>query len=1049
MIKKNIKHTGNDCQIELELKRSSSALLQNKVISNISALDIYNKERVDCNQYRLILTINNFCSNVLFNPFTEIVKGEGSSEVYIIKDEDTRLKYLDKVNDEYSYNHGMDIFNNHLLRLNKFKINIKNKKKNDRSNDNTLSEQLKDDNGNILSGYRRTVNKRGVEISEIKEKHLYMTDDILSMEDGSAINENLIERDGWIGFINSSSMDVKNGFGNRILTSHPSCGFVDMYPDRTLYSFTPKYNSYKNRNEYNWDICLTYPYAMYTESSLFTFTCNNVNYSGIPVTQIIKKTNVSGGTSVYIRTMFKHKLKQHDTIKLFYYNTQWNELEEQLIVLNTGDNINNNQDFWFYVHNSEELNKILSDNNTKFFINRTNGDMLSDYYVRIFKKIPNYRDGKGSLTKDIVLSNEKFNNFIKDNCYDSDVNLMKNFQNEIYPLSFANTIYGDDITQFTFTDTINLEYLVDHRGRPLSEIYVTTIKSNRGHNEWYNNSNWDKTKEFYKFKENTDLIEYSHCFGKVTSGIDCGHEVKFLLDKATGLENCDVHILNNLGCYPCNKTFEDLLLNKTGEDITIHGFSGTTSRDENNLNKYTPNSNSNDTDLFWGDIVEYNAYDAEEKVLSPVLHRFNTHQREMEVESQLNEESELNKKGFFGDFAFTEITGDDYDFGGFKVESKSLSETKYSLGGKDDIKCWNKPEGYFYTPHHKITIKTFSEVKQDSHRDIIIDNASILYGLEVRNKKVETWDFNKLYQKDNYVIINGVFYKITDDFIIDKVEKLEVLYDGYDYLDEADLKIRYSNDNVFYKGKASEDEDTGDIIMNYYKCTIDNETDVPLITYTSIENSIREDNGNSIIEANTYFVINDELYRTTKTISLKVEEDTGLVKALTNKYIKLVCSLKHQCNNGSDILLYDTTNNKWLKSNVVSIINSFTLVISTEFIEKNEKLEDYIKKINSNEYKIKRRNYDIPTYAQSIKDGQMLWRDVLNNNSENEKEQYIFTNGHLYVNKNINFYLQRQDPFGKYQLFTGNIQEAFPQDMKGADVNYANQEYKDETYVTC
>ena len=113
------------------------------------------------------------------------------------------------------------------------------------------------------------------------------------------------------------------------------------------------------------------------------------------------------------------------------------------------------------------------------------------------------------------------------------------------------------------------------------------------------------------------------------------------------------------------------------------------------------------------------------------------------------------------------------------------------------------------------------------------------------------------------------------------------------------------------------------------------------------------------------------------------------------------------------------------------------------------KLEDYIKKINSNEYKIKRRNYDIPTYAQSIKDGQMLWRDVLNNNSENEKEQYIFTNGHLYVNKNINFYLQRQDPFGKYQLFTGNIQEAFPQDMKGADVNYANQEYKDETYVTC
>ena len=38
-----------------------------------------------------------------------------------------------------------------------------------------------------------------------------------------------------------------------------ACEFIDLYPDRTLFSFLPKYNKYRKRAEKNWDYCITYP----------------------------------------------------------------------------------------------------------------------------------------------------------------------------------------------------------------------------------------------------------------------------------------------------------------------------------------------------------------------------------------------------------------------------------------------------------------------------------------------------------------------------------------------------------------------------------------------------------------------------------------------------------------------------------------------------------------------------------------------------------------------------------------------------------------------
>ena len=75
----------------------------------------------------------------------------------------------------------------------------------------------------------------------------------------------------------------------------------------------------------------------------------------------------------------------------------------------------------------------------------------SKYYVRKLKKIKKLVDG-----------------------------VEKELSSERYKLAFANTIYDDDTTQITFTDDIDVGGLTDNLGRPITELFVTIVKSNRG-----------------------------------------------------------------------------------------------------------------------------------------------------------------------------------------------------------------------------------------------------------------------------------------------------------------------------------------------------------------------------------------------------------------------------------------------------------------------------------------------------------------------------------------------------------------------------------------
>lgn len=682
--------------LDVELKNTTKLIHHNDIKETIDQLDQFKKERGKCNKYRLILTINPYCTNILFNTLTEIVKDEGSVDVEVIHNMTSKAKPKNAIgtqqperfqmvrNTEYSnekngytYLPGYDIFNNHILRNLTFKlVNINNSKGND--NFNTLSDLMREANGDQV-----TEKKRFSTGNEIKHdsfpKHLYLFDDVLSVED--SINANLTEENGWYGFVNNNVIpSQKHESGkwvdmdiSRVLNDKKNCEFVDMYPDRTLYSFNPKYNKFRHRLEYNWDVVITYPYENVFDYDLLT----NGNVNALLLMSVEKVTGLSGEEVLMCRSLIKHNLERGD--RVYFYTaskgtSDFTKTEKTFRVTNIGDLNKKNSDYFFYVSDTD-LNSIVDFTQFEVRFTRVVDDIESKYYVRKFQKLPNLKARRENLTDEIVQDKETFEQYIEDNAKLAS-GMMREFDKEQYKLAFASTIYNDDATQITFTDTIDISCLVDNLGRPLSEMYATLIKTNRGHEEWI-------AETF-----NKPEVEYSHCFGKISSGVNLYVERGETgdTDKASLLGGLsEIHMLNEIGLFGAKS------LPETNDDGDIR-------KDEQ--------------DDFYGDVVEYCPAEAREIVLEAVNHRFNTLQREYE--------------GSFYDSFFPEeeITSDDYS----KIDTPATFETSYTNGSNYQTKQGSavsdnpciRPEGYYYQPHYEIKLRDLSDVQQASHVDLKI-----------------------------------------------------------------------------------------------------------------------------------------------------------------------------------------------------------------------------------------------------------------------------------------------------------------------------------------
>ena len=524
--------TNKNSTVNISLEEHSKALPAVQYSDTIDLYELFLAEREACNKYRLIVTLNPIMSNILCNAMTEIVLDDGCNAERVdgrVKaptdryDPDTndrievfgdpnpdRIKMIEnteytKSGLGYTYQCGLDIFNNHILRDVSFKsVNMLGQGQSNtrKLNFNTIRDLMRYADGSIVR-YNKRINVTTSPQLDL-EKHLYDHEDILSIDE--TINERLGEDNGWIGFTNGMNIRMKRfatagvQFGedpykeelgiNRVINSSDSCDFIDMYPDRSLFSFNPKTNPYRRRLEYNWKYCLTYPYKSTKNHDLVYG--DGVN--GLKCQYIVKRNGMNG-TPVYLfRMLLPHNLSTEDRFYLYYNGTR---IDSPLVVGGVGDLQQNDKKYVFYVNGddieeylglsegegssttmtTEELNEFNENlNNTfRFRIRKVVNDFESEYYLRIFRKLPNFRYAREEVTEENV-------NEIADGLVSSGYT---EFTNALYPLGFASTIYNDKSSQVTFLDDVDVSYLRDNLNRPLHEIFFTVVKNNQGYKQWY------------------------------------------------------------------------------------------------------------------------------------------------------------------------------------------------------------------------------------------------------------------------------------------------------------------------------------------------------------------------------------------------------------------------------------------------------------------------------------------------------------------------------------------------------------------------------------
>lgn len=902
----------------LALSTKTRVLSNENVVDNFSLYEQYNKERDECNNYRIIMNINPICSNVLFNNKTEIVINEGSSactlligdkklekDIYAINAQNTisKIGHLDAIrNTEYThkenggfvYHCGLDIFNNHMLRKKGFiHVNKYNQKTKNESGDiyNTIFDYLRDEDGNII---QENINPSYEKYNDKTKMHLYQYDSIMSMP--LAFLDNCLEKDGWWGFTNPNTIEIPNNSGdsisiNRMMANNKSCEFIDLYPDRSLFMFTPKYNKYRNRIERNWDYCLTYPFK--SDYDFINQICGGEKQS---IKANIKlRYNKNGIYVIECSSYFKHNLKSGDYINLYFYIPKYEELNTNINNVELGVAIINGEE---YLCNKESINskmelisnaydqtlykKVVSKDFTLYSIKvkvSTTGDINGDGKDRIFNI--KYEDVEGiyEYLKYFGLFYKKLSSNCECLYYARKFKKLKNlegndFLSEINKVAFGVNIYGDNVSQVIFSENISLKDMVDNNNRPLTEIYFTIVKRNKGYHEWYENKEYED-----------ENIEFSHCFGKVTSGIDF-----------SGIENepfdYNIHYLHNVKGVDNDIDYSRLsTLSALGDTILF----GTPKTIEDNV--------TIDIDEFYGDIVEYDIQNAKETIIGNIYHRFNTAQRE-------------TWNNDYRDIKQDVILFDDYDAaigsnnGVFSGTTYFINNIKNPLDSKGDT---NKnliysnvlPEGYFYNPHVKIQIQ----------ENDIQASSSIAKYINYGNVKLKTTNQCLLLKKDGSILLLN-----ESEAMLQKETGDEVVYQNGFYEVTFNSPVNYG----FYKG---------DNIAFYDKETM------------------------NIVWGEITMVSGLE-------ITVKIE------KELLSGY----------------------------------------LVSDKLFNPRNSERRFYaFWSVDS-----------VPLYAKLNKNSsKFVWRNIIKPSKlirGSETYNRPFANGCFYVEKNVNFFLKRQDPIGKYGL---------------------------------
>ncbi len=388
----------------------------------------------------------------------------------------------------------------------------------------------------------------------------------------------------------------------------------------------------------NFKIYKTLPYEEIKNGEDVTLV---VNYNGIKYTLTLSNDKVSVSDknnnpfekNYYYLSSHLDKFNKTITMRLTY--TISNDREE--VYNGYGDDM---KTYFLIDHKLVNLDDDAQDFSFKKIVN----NQEVKYYVRIFKKLGEY-------------------------------------ENHISNLAFAKNIYGDNLSEIVFTDDIEIsDELHDNLGRPLTSLYLTILKNNKGYKEWYGKNGKEIEIRGYNDKNNEDYhIEYSHCFGM----LNCA----FRLSKESlpNVSHNNVMVINNVDSsfHFQGLDCEDI----QNENLETRKKITELLNDEIQYTSYEQDGTTYSGDnYFYGDLCYYTESLAEETKIQDIEFRFNTAQREVGV---------LDKSyNYFNKLKYDEIEADDYD------ESMFTSKQYEVLNGNQ------RREGYCYFPHYEIPIKT-------------------------------------------------------------------------------------------------------------------------------------------------------------------------------------------------------------------------------------------------------------------------------------------------------------------------------------------------------
>lgn len=1051
--KKNSKNSQNvNNIITTHLKGGNKLLPSASLFSTINEIELYNQERNACNIIRLNCTINPICSNVFFNNITEIIKNEGApnavkslnygmidgyveredfedkifckhSEVFMYNGAKTAIKDTQISTEKcgYKYMCGTDIFNNHILRNNTFKTVCFNEMKT--LEFNTINDWMRDESGLNIKG----VGYRGKILSK---QHLYLSQDIETFE--NTVDNKLIEKNGWFGFTNIGKFAVVDNNNEtmdifRVINYRRSCDFIQMYPSSDLWSFVPKYNPYLHRLENNWNYCLTYPSSSTTHN--ITFIRESTN--SLKIMYVDDRAKLKNGlAAIKIYSISRHGLKKGDFINLYG--------GDDIILKNCEVRYVENEYIFYIFRNGVEISKIWYDitkedtdtigqddfflertmiyqpqsfnDNINSIINELNGtdvygdisqlDLSDDTYIgnieyhgityHLFKGVERFVP---YLDSPMPTQNRTILNELKDTL---------SYQIHVYPESEFN-VSGNTVSMFMrYLLTSDRDKVYCGHGDDRMTYYLINNKS----------VNLDDNAQDLSFKQVVDNEELNY-YVRIFSRLPNWKSVDGLIDQHQ-LYGTDKNLIERYQTLP--NDFESHISqlsfakNIYGDDIAEIVFT-----DDIDISYLQDNLGRPLTSIYLT-IIKNNKgykewYGKNGKTIS-IRNLPNQKDEEYQIEyshcfGMVNCAFRLSKESlpniYHNNSMQLNNINNSFQYQGLDVEDLQLNK-----------KIYNKI-------YPEINIDNDDEDTQNrSYRALFKDilNDEIQYGIY---KDTNNLDGNtQPYLGDTHFY--GDLCSYSPKNLIEKsIQQVEFRFNtAQRELSTLDKSFKYFK-TLYYDEILTDDFDEANFQSKEFTINNANQRKEGYCYYPHYEIPIKSFSRN----INEQTSINMTISRMEALFDREEREMTYRIKTMNNHNLQ---------NNDTIYLKYNLRNINNQISEVIYYIGIVKNIIDAkhfecEVFDENHKRIESLNVIDILNYKLFKKDSKTPSYATFTKDGscRFIWRDVIQNgfNNFSTHEIYPFMNGALYINKQINLFVKRQDPFEYTTLQTGE----FPNDI--------------------